>query len=183
MLNKRLQHKCFPVNFAKFLSIPLFKDNLRWLIIDIYSSAWNTSDCFLFKNICWKTTATKMFQIKSVTYIKLPIFTETDVIHTLWWLKYLLLFSGLNHKNNDLSTSISLIDFVYLFTLIHFTSTAPDAFRRYRNEILGNEFIKKRLQHRCFPLNKVEFLRTPTLKNICERLLLSTKSSKANSHF
>ena len=29
-----------------------------------------------------------------------------------------------------------------------------------------------RLQHRCFPVNIVKFLRTPVLKNICERLLL-----------
>ena len=31
-------------------------------------------------------------------------------------------------------------------------------------------FIKKRLQHRCFPLNIATFLKTPVLKNICERL-------------
>ena len=28
-------------------------------------------------------------------------------------------------------------------------------------------FIKKRLQHRCFPVNLMKFLRTPILKNIC----------------
>ena len=33
-------------------------------------------------------------------------------------------------------------------------------------------FIKKRLQHRCFPVNVAKFLRTSILKNICERLLL-----------
>ena len=33
-------------------------------------------------------------------------------------------------------------------------------------------FIKKRLQHRCFPLHVRKFLRTPILKNISERLLL-----------
>ena len=32
------------------------------------------------------------------------------------------------------------------------------------------DFIEKRLQHRCFPVNIVKFLRTPVLKNICERL-------------
>ena len=31
-------------------------------------------------------------------------------------------------------------------------------------------FIKKRLQHRCFPVNIAKFLRTPVSKNICERL-------------
>ena len=34
------------------------------------------------------------------------------------------------------------------------------------------KFIKKRLQHRCFPVNFAKFLRTPILRNICERLLL-----------
>ena len=34
-------------------------------------------------------------------------------------------------------------------------------------------FVKKRLQHRCFPVKLAKFLRTPNLKNICERLLPS----------
>ena len=33
-------------------------------------------------------------------------------------------------------------------------------------------FIKKRLQHKRFPVKFVKYLRTPILKNICERLLL-----------
>ena len=33
-------------------------------------------------------------------------------------------------------------------------------------------FIKKRLQHRCFPVKFTKFLGTPILKNICQRLLL-----------
>ena len=33
-------------------------------------------------------------------------------------------------------------------------------------------FIKKRFQHRCFPVNIAKFLRTPISKNFCERLLL-----------
>ena len=41
------------------------------------------------------------------------------------------------------------------------------------------KFIKKRLQHRCFPVNIVKFLRTPILKNIGERWLLDL--DKANS--
>ena len=31
--------------------------------------------------------------------------------------------------------------------------------------------IKKRLQHRCFPVKFAKFLRTPILRNICQRLL------------
>ena len=33
-------------------------------------------------------------------------------------------------------------------------------------------FIKKRLQYRCFPVKLAKYLRTPILKNIYERLLL-----------
>ena len=33
-------------------------------------------------------------------------------------------------------------------------------------------FIKKRLQDRCFPVKFAKFLRTPISKNICEGLLL-----------
>ena len=33
--------------------------------------------------------------------------------------------------------------------------------------------IKKRLQHRCFPVNIAKFLRALVLKNICEQLLLT----------
>ena len=34
-------------------------------------------------------------------------------------------------------------------------------------------FIKKRLQHRCFPVKFAKYLRTPILKNIFEWLLLN----------
>ena len=33
-------------------------------------------------------------------------------------------------------------------------------------------FVKKRLQHRCFHVNGVKFLRTPISKKICKQLLL-----------
>ena len=32
--------------------------------------------------------------------------------------------------------------------------------------------FKKRIQHRCFPVNIAKFLRTPSLENMCERLFL-----------
>ena len=44
------------------------------------------------------------------------------------------------------------------------------------NKVAGLQvcnFIKKRLQHNCFPVKFVKFLRTHILKNICKRLLLS----------
>ena len=40
------------------------------------------------------------------------------------------------------------------------------------------KFIKKRLQHKCFPVNFVRFLRTPFLQNTSGRLLLQIKWQK-----
>ena len=39
-------------------------------------------------------------------------------------------------------------------------------------------FIKKRLQRRCFPVNIATFSKTIVLKNICERLLLNFSKKK-----
>ena len=38
-------------------------------------------------------------------------------------------------------------------------------------DLQARNVIKKRLQHRCFPVNIANDLRTPILKNICEVLL------------
>ena len=65
---------------------------------------------------------------------------------------------------------------LYISTLatLHFTCLQ---FLRFKNfaifigkHLQSCNFIKKRLQHRCFSVYIVKFLRTPALKNICERL-------------
>ena len=33
LLNKRLWHSCFPVNFAKFLRTPFLTDHLWWMLL------------------------------------------------------------------------------------------------------------------------------------------------------
>ena len=33
LFKKRLWHRCFPVNFAKFLRTPFFTEHLRWLLL------------------------------------------------------------------------------------------------------------------------------------------------------
>ena len=40
------------------------------------------------------------------------------------------------------------------------------------------KFIKKRLQHRCFSVNIVKFLRTPILKNTCEHCFCKLQSGR-----
>ena len=32
-IKKRLWHRCFPMNFAKFLRAPIFTEHLRWLLL------------------------------------------------------------------------------------------------------------------------------------------------------
>ena len=41
-------------------------------------------------------------------------------------------------------------------------------------------FIKKRLQHKCFPVNIAKFLRTPVLNNIFKRLFERFATSANN---
>ena len=33
-------HRCFPVNFAKFLRTPFFTEHLRWLLLEGYTKFW-----------------------------------------------------------------------------------------------------------------------------------------------
>ena len=37
LLKKRLWHRCFPVNFAKFLRTPFFTEHLWWLLLKVVS--------------------------------------------------------------------------------------------------------------------------------------------------
>ena len=44
-------------------------------------------------------------------------------------------------------------------------------------------FIKKRLQHECFPVNHAKYLRTRILKNVCELLLLEMLTTNFQDFF
>ena len=35
-IKKKLQHRCFPVNIAKFLRTAFFTEQLRWLLLQIF---------------------------------------------------------------------------------------------------------------------------------------------------
>ena len=37
LLKKRPWHRCFPVNFSKFLRTHFFKEHLQWLLLNMYS--------------------------------------------------------------------------------------------------------------------------------------------------
>ena len=54
-------------------------------------------------------------------------------------------------------------------------------FEKYSlKKLLGLQLYLRRLQHRCFPVSILKFLRTPIFKNICERLLLSRAENSTN---
>ena len=42
LLKKRLWHRCFHVNFAKFLRAPFYTKHLRWLLLFLFTLYFNT---------------------------------------------------------------------------------------------------------------------------------------------
>ena len=74
LFKKRLWHRCFPVNFAKFLRTPFFTEHLRWLLPailqcprDLELAKYNTFQSFketrekLHKPSCFNFSADLMF--------------------------------------------------------------------------------------------------------------------------
>ena len=55
--------------------------------------------------------------------------------------------------------------------LPHFRSSSPEVFWK-KGVLRPATFLKKRLWHRCFPVNFAKFQRTPSLQNTSGRLLL-----------
>ena len=41
LLKKRLWHRCFPVNFVKFLRTPFYTEHLWWLLLKIFAQDFN----------------------------------------------------------------------------------------------------------------------------------------------
>ena len=62
------------------------------------------------------------------------------------------------------------------FLNIHRKTPVPQPLLNKFAGLEACKLVKKRLQHRCFPVNTEKFLRTPILKNICEQLLLQSGS-------
>ena len=55
---------------------------------------------------------------------------------------------------------------------IHRRCSIKKLLLRISQYLLEDTCVKKRLQHRCLPVNFAKFLRRSILKNICKRLLL-----------
>ena len=82
-IKKRLQHKCFPVNFHKFLKTPFFTEHLRWLLL---------------KRVCEGTSLVKILQschfnifgINHRWFRKMPIKKNNEQPRLLKRLSFLL---------------------------------------------------------------------------------------------
>ena len=82
--------------------------------------------------------------------------------------------SNIALKSSHGRCSIKKAVLKYLAILIEKILVLEPLFNKFAGLQAGN-FITKRLQHRCFPLNIAKFL---ILKDICERLLLNFIDSK-----
>ena len=81
---KRLQHRCFPVKFVKFLRTPFFTEHVRWLLLEnlfissierrlhitgeIYAVIWQRLLLLLVKNVSSCIWRTLMFGCFSYFY-------------------------------------------------------------------------------------------------------------------
>ena len=64
----------------------------------------------------------------------------------------------------------------------HRKTPVLESFFNKATDLRACSFIKKRLQHGCFPVKFAKFLRTSILKNICERLLLKISTLQKTIH-
>ena len=104
------------------------------------------------------------------------IYRELIWLRRIFWLSLILLLEK------------QRLRFTFLLVWNNFSSGALKSFAIFTWEkpvlksffnlglLQACHFIKKRLQHRCFPVNIATFLKTPTLTNICEWLLLKLDS-------
>ena len=68
LFKKRFWHRCFSVNFAKFLRAPFFMEHLRWLILRLYQILagmwfvpWSSDVLFKRFYVCFKFFVKDLF--------------------------------------------------------------------------------------------------------------------------
>ena len=76
-------------------------------------------------------------------------------------------------QNSHRRYSVKKVFLMFFQMFFHRKTTVSESLFNEVSGLQAWSFIKKRLQHRCVPVNIAKFLRTPILKNIWERLLLT----------
>ena len=123
--------------------------------------------------------------------------TRASLRHTMNYRDLLNLFRSSRHQRCSVKKGVlktfanfTCVGISFLITLLVFRpATLSKSYRRSHQKcsikapvqeslfvkVVGLQtcnFMKKRLRHRCFPVNIMKFLRKPTLKNTYEQLLL-----------
>ena len=174
LLKKRLWHKCFPVNLAKFLRTLFSLEYLRWLLL------CNSAEYELLRNILHRFLLLVPESLLCVTVPFQGNPFKLSIRLAIFWNSYfseLLLFrTATKYRSSYQSCSIKIvvIQNFAIFTGKHLCwSLFLIKLQAFRATIL----LKIRLKLRCFHVNIAKFLRTSILRNICELLLCFTDFS------
>ena len=95
LLKKRLWHRCFPVNFAKFLRTPFFTEHLWWLLLCAMKFYfWKNVFFYWYKNLaeniaqfcCWTSSYSSSITEPGCTHLLLYCYcTYRDCPEKAWY--------------------------------------------------------------------------------------------------
>ena len=80
-LNKRLWHKCYLVNFAKFLRTPIFTELLWWLLLNyiaFYKVFWQKSAEMILRDNLYATVCHRICEQKY--YLTFPLWRNVPCL-------------------------------------------------------------------------------------------------------
>ena len=130
-IKERIRHRIFPVNNAKFLRKHFFSEHLRWLLL----------------YVVWAKTSPVKFLCNVVS----AVFGQH-------WLDCGLWASIVRSSRLQMFFKISVLKNFANFILKHLWWSF---LLKKVAALKARNFIKKKLQHRCFPVYIAKFLRTP----------------------
>ena len=129
----------------------------------------------MFWNLLLMKMQTSPIQMFYCEYCK--IFKNSFFIEHYWWLfLYQKFFVDITHRSSHQNTSLKK-DALKCFCNIHRKTPVLKALFDTIPGFQVCNFIKKRLQHRCFHGSFAKFLRVPILKNIYEQVILDINVS------
>ena len=96
LLKKRLWHRCFPVNFAKFLRTSFIIDHLWSLLLSLYINCWITSRQESFnedsiacsvKHQLWnlRVKSLSCVRVKGFTYVVVLQISRLNLCSMIWY--------------------------------------------------------------------------------------------------
>ena len=123
LLKAMLWHRCFPVNFAKFLRTHFFIEHVRWLLLDM---AWgNKIPVFIFEvngtEINFEFNLSK--STKNLNGVNFGVLVKTD-------------FYKIKKKKKCSSRGLVFVNFKYLFSVTKKLDSFSDDFLSQRKKFL-----------------------------------------------